>query len=842
MKTFISAIFLILSLFANAQKVTEYVDPRIGSEELGRVCIAPCCPYGMVKPSPDCTVEPNAGWLPMPEQIDGFAQVHVSGTGGGPKYGNILTSPTDTPQHRSSEDIRLGYYCCTFAESGIKTEITAAERASFYRHTYPSRETNKQVRFDLQFFLGRNPVPKAREAQQYEDSELTILNDSVQCGWQCISGGWNNGAPYTVYFYSITHPKGNILLQKIGISFVSIEKAKQNLQEDIPHWDFERTEKECVDKWEKILSRVQLSPSTPLATKRMFYTALYHTMIMPVDRTKDNGLYDDYYAIWDTYRTSTPLITLLDPDRATAIASSLLDIYKKDGFLPDARSGNSNGRTQGGSNAEIVFADALAKGLKLNWELALEAMLKDATVAPKDDEAEGRGGLEEYNQLGYIPYGIARGGNRTVEYSFCDWAIAQVAKHQHKDKLYTQYMKQSERWKNLWRSDYMHDGSKGFIMPRNAVGEWMDYVPFGHSKKQPQHFLYTPDVSYEGPWYCAWWDCYFYEASSWEYSLSIPHDIPSLIESCGGAEAFEKRLDTFFAHNYYNVANEPSFLTPCLYHWIGKPEKSSLRINEIIKKHFNDTPNGLPGNDDSGSMSSWLAFHILGLYPNAGHNYYLIHTPLIEEASIALTNGKNIRIKNKISDRYHVTFNGETLSNWQITHSQLLRGGELIIEHPVEQSSNNYLFRYSLHGQTRRFAVNFTENNDSLIMNWSIERNLKIWHGSYTMTPKARQSAISLNYAQPLDGQHITLGDTQLFALLSRDALQQIRTTSECTYCNTHFVVTPSKEPSPSFPIPLIHLTDTDEGVEMWVADDEHLPIIVKMKNNPVEIDWDVTK
>ncbi len=778
----------------------------------------------------------------MPEVVDGFAQVHVSGTGGGPKYGNILTRPTAEPQHRASEDVRLGYYTCTFAESGIKAEITAAERASFYRYTYPSADMKKGVTFDLKFFLGRNPVPKAREAQQYEDSELTVVNDSVQCGWQCISGGWNNGAPYTVYFYSVTHPQGNVLLQKIGISFVSINKAKQNLCEDIPHWDFERTENECVAKWESILSRVQLSDSTPPHYKRMFYTALYHTMIMPVDRTKDNGLYDDYYAIWDTYRTSTPLITLLDPDRATAIASSLLDIYKKDGFLPDARSGNSNGRTQGGSNAEIVLADALAKGLKLDWKLALEAMLKDATVAPEDDEAEGRGGLKEYNSLGYIPYGIARGGNRTVEYSFCDWAIAQVAKHQHKEKLYNQYMKQSERWKNLWRQDYVHDGCQGFIMPRSSRGEWLDSVPFGHSKKQPQHFLYTPDVSYEGPWYCAWWDCYFYEASSWEYSFSIPHDIPALISACGGPSAFEKRLDTFFAHKYYNVTNEPSFLTPCLYHWIGKPEKSSERVLQIINQHFNDSPNGLPGNDDSGSMSSWLAFHILGLYPNAGHDYYLVHTPLVDDASIRLTNGKTLHIINNVSDKHKASFNGKELKDWRITHSQILEGGELLIEHPAENAltKKTYQFKYSLHGQTRRFNVSFEETDDSLRLNWTIERNLKMWHGSYTMTPKARQSATALNYTQPLDGQHITLNDSQTFAILSRDALHKIKTTGECLWSNTHFAVAPSSETSISFPVPLIHLIDTDEGAEMWVADDEALPLIVKMKNNPVEIDWEI--
>lgn len=871
MKTLIFVLSLIIgSVAANAQRLADFVDPHIGSEGLGRTYIGPCCPYGMVKPSPDCTVSPNNGWLPMPEQVDGFAQLHVSGTGGGPKYGNILTMPVQFQDIysaggkvlRTSENIRLGYYCCEFANPAIRVEITAAERASFYRYTYASTQMRKGITFDLSFFLGRNPVPKAREAQQYEDSHLQTVNDSVQCGWQRISGGWNNGAPYTVYFYSLTHEEGNTLLQKIGISFVSVEKARSNMMEDIPHWQFERTQEECLAKWESILGRVKLSDDTSDEQRRMFYTALYHTMLMPVDRTRDNGLYDDYYAIWDTYRTSTPLITLLDPDRATAIASSLLDIYLQDGYMPDARSGNSNGRTQGGSNGEIVIADALAKGLKLDYELALKAMLKDATVPPRDDEAEGRGGLKLYNRYGYIPYGTARAGNRTLEYSFCDWAIAQVAKHlgdnasDAKQKaryynIYNVYEGQSQRWKNLWRADYKHDGTQGFIMPRNAKGEWLDEVPYGHSKRQPLRFRYTPDVSYEGPWYCAWWDCFFYEASSWEYSLSIPHDVPSLISMCGGAEEFERRLNTFFDHGYYNVANEPSFLTPCLYHWIGKPQLTSARVKDIIARNYNASPKGLPGNDDSGSMSSWYAFHAMGIYPNAGHDYYLVHEPLVSSVSISLTNGNTFSI---IADSTIVEaplLNGNPLTDWQIRHQQILAGGELRIpagkcpelaspkteakEHkPVIKGRvvKEGTLRYSLHGQTRRFAVTFAEHGDSLTMHWSILRNLKMWHGSYTMTPSARQSATALSYEQPLDGNNITLPSSLTFAILSREALQQLHSKGKTTWCNTKFRLIEQSNGT-------LHLRDQAEGAEMWVLDDPSLPLIIRMINNPVEINWE---
>ncbi len=713
--------------------LSQYVDPRIGSEGLGRVFIGPSCPYGMVKPSPDCTPSPNSGWLPMPERVDGFAQVHVSGTGGGPKYGNVLVTPfgngMDRVNHydyREYETIRLGYYDTQFKQNGIRTEITTANRASFYRFTYPE-DSLKSLAVDAGFFLGENPVPDAREAQQFVGSEIQVLSDHEVAGYTRIRGGWNNGKAYTVYFYAETDRpfvqsltwKGNRITEaqsqydsaektgallrfakndkvvqlKVGISFLSMQKAKFNAHSEIPHWSFEKVHQDLLGQWEQLFQKIEIDPSTPLAKKRMFYTGLYHTMLMPVDRTGENPLwsdpepyYDDFYAIWDTYRSSSPLITLIDPKREADIVRSLVNIYKRDGYMPDARSGNSNGRTQGGSNAEIVIADAFVKGLKgIDYELALEAMLKDATVPPGgNEEAEGRGGLIPYLELGYIPHGIDRAGNRTVEYSYCDYAIALVAKGLGKEDLYQRYLKQSENWKNLWRGDYEHEGAKGFIMPRDKEGNWLDSIPFGHSTRMQPKFKYTP-VTFEGPWYTPWWSMFFYEASSWEYSLSIPHDVPGLIEKCGGAADFEKRLDIFFDKGFFNVNNEPSFLTPCLYHWLGKPWRSSDRIREIIAKNYSDGPVGLPGNDDSGAMSSWLAFHMIGLYPNAGQDYYLIHTPLLTSTTFHLEGGKEFKVVAEgLSDKncyiQGVTLNGKDYPYSVLRHKDIMAGGELVLK------------------------------------------------------------------------------------------------------------------------------------------------------------------
>lgn len=218
-------------------------------------------------------------------------------------------------------------------------------------------------------------------------------------------------------------------------------------------------------------------------------------------------------------------------------------------------------------------------------------------------------------------------------------------------------------------------------MPRDANGKWLDELPFGHSKTRKPTFRYTP-VTFEGPWYTPWWNMFFYEASSWEYSLSIPHDVAGLIKKCGGNESFNKRLDKFFDKNYFNVNNEPSFLSPCLYHWISRPDKSSERVLGIIEKNYSDTPAGLPGNDDSGAMSSWLVFHMTGIYPNAGQDYYLIHTPLLKSVSFDLNNGKTFTISaDNLSDKnkyiQSVTLNGKDYPYSTIRHADILSGGEL---------------------------------------------------------------------------------------------------------------------------------------------------------------------
>jgi predicted alpha-1,2-mannosidase len=720
--------------YAGAQTpLYTYVDPFIGAGGLGHIFVGPSSPFGMVKPGPDCKGYSNSGYnVNKKVPLVGFSQMHVSGTGGGAKYGNIQIMPFSgdfesiyQESARGEEVAKAGYYSIMLEKWKIKAEVTTADRASFYRFAF-DKKGRKAIEVDAGYFFGEpsTPDPDAREAQQFVGSEVTVTGDHEISGYSRIRGGWNNGAAYTIYFSlqfdrsfsSFSSWKGKKLYPgqqtqfdsgektgviayfdggdtvqvKIGISFISAEKARYNLEHEIAGWDFNQVLAETQQKWEQLFKRIEID-ATP-EQRVMFYTGLYHTMLMPVDRTGENPLwisdepyYDDFYAIWDTFRSSNPLITLIAPSREVSIVNSLLNIYHRDGYMPDARSGNYNGRTQGGSNADVLIADAYVKHLKgIDYNYALQAMLKNADVPPGgNEEKEGRGGLTDYNTLGYVSTRFVRAGTRTVEYAYNDFCIATVARGLQQEGLYKRFYKQSDNWQNLWRP-YANHGATGFILPRDQSGRWVDSIDCDVLDAPFSQMRYNP-LAREYPMCKCWWCGFFYEASSWEYSLYVPHDVNTLISKSGGAEAFRRRLDIFFNNKYYNVKNEPSFLTPTLYHWLGLPHLSSERIHNIIDSNYNTSAAGLPGNDDSGAMSSWLDFHMMGIFPNAGQSYYLINTPYFPKTVLHQENGKDFTIlarglsaKNKFIKS--VKLNGLDYEQSWLEHEEIVKGGELVLE------------------------------------------------------------------------------------------------------------------------------------------------------------------
>ena len=708
---------VLLVPFARCQLASQ-VDPFLGVSGGGNVIPGPLVPFGMIKPGPDMAssgpIDSNSGWNDQ-GLIRGFSQTHVSGTGGGPKYGNILVQattgapiPLDSLSPRSDEKASVGYYGVTLERYGTRVEITAARRSALYRFSYP-QSGQANLLFDVGHCL--LALESHGESQKLVASDVHVLSPTEVAGSTSVSGGWNKQpTPYTVYFYArVDTPAaswgtwledklqpgsrsvqggmksksgawltfqtqaGKPVLMKIGISFLSIDKARENLNAEIAGFDFAAIQTAAVNKWDQALSKLEVKGATA-EQKQIFYTALYHTMMAPTDRTGENPLwsdnepyYDDYYAIWDIFRTSGPLLTLIAPERQRDIVRALLDLYRHEDAMPDARSGNYNGRTQGGSNAEFMITDAYVKGLKgIDWQTAYKAEVSDAEVAPTGTVKEGRGGLNDWLKLGYVSVeGFDRPSSVHMEYAANDFEVALLAKGLGKTAAYEKYLVRSGNWKNLWDANFSDGGFTGFIHSKHNDGSWL--MPFTALDS------------------CTWGGNTFYEGNSWTYSFFVPQDMAALIQMMGGSETFVKRLDAFFmVPKRYDVGNEPGFLTPYLYNWAGRPDKTADHVRQIIAQSYHAGRRGLPGNDDSGAMSSWFVFGQLGIFPNAGQDVYLIGSPVFAETTLHLADGKDFVIEARDASTENIyitaaTLNGKPLDRAWLHHREIASGGRLVL-------------------------------------------------------------------------------------------------------------------------------------------------------------------
>lgn len=715
---YFSLVLLFYVSLGYGQFKTSLVDPFHGVDNYGNAFPGAALPFSMVKLGPDVYnaadwLNPNSGYM-TGRPICGFSQTHVSGTGGGAKYGHFRITPfvgdvnkRDLSSLITNEQATPGYYSCTLTESGIHCELTLTPAVGFHRYTVSESES-LNILINASSLLDGGSFP-----QHLLDSGIEILSGSEVTGYCRSEGGWNQGAPYYIYFYlkfdrdaidfgtfrdgrllrnnkketSInlndhtqkaayltfdTNPNKSVSL-KIALSYISVEKAYQNFRKEAETKTFSDVRRDAGNTWERVLSVLDMS-SPFEGVDTLIYTGLYRSLIMPIDRTgempgwQNDIYYDDFYAIWDTFRTNFPLMNLLYPDYSSRIVNALINIGEKEGFMPDARSGSATGLTQGGSNCDVVIADAFIKGIKgVDYKRALKLMLHNANIEPEDPWRYGRGGVTQYDTLGFISNAIERSGTRQVEYAYNDYAISIVSKRLGCDSLAKRYYERSGYWKNLWNADAESFGYRGFIWPRIKSGEWqVEYNPLE-----------------EGIW-----DKVFYEGTTWQYSLYAPHDIPELIRLCGGASSFVQRLNLFFDRGlngdrgFYDVANEPSFLTPCLYIAAGRQDLTAKRIRQIMTKYYKTGRSGLPGNDDSGAMGTWYLFNALGLYPNAGQNYYFITSPLVSKATLRLPGERNLKIivKNQSPENIYVEMvklNGETVHRAWLFHEEVLKGGVL---------------------------------------------------------------------------------------------------------------------------------------------------------------------
>ena len=694
----------------------------IGVDGGGNVFPGASVPCGMVKVGPDCANRDLCPGYGSQGPIWGFSHTHVSGTGGAAKYGNILVMPTtgeiDAVSYsspRANEHAEVGLFSVDLTRYGISARMSSTHSAAIHEYVFP--ETDKaNVLLDMGSFLA------VLWKQEFIGSEIRILSATEVEGYTRIRSGWNLGGPYTVYFRACfdrpaesygTWKEGHLqpgikeqsdtnektgawftfdtranrtVKLKVAISFKGIVKAGSNLAE-IPRWSVDEVRTQAVAAWNDILSQIDVQTSDEEARK-IFYTSLYRIFLQPTDRTDENPMwaggrpyYDDYYTLWDTFRATHPFITLLRPSLQARMVNSMIDICRYDKYMPDGRSGNDNGNTQAGSNAEMLIADAMAKGVEgIDYEAALQAMLKDAEVPPGDTEMKhGRGGLVDYNRLGYVSTSYERGGSRTMEYANNDYAISYVAGKLGKKELEAKYRQKACGWEKLWNDDIESLGFRGFIWPRDANGKWLD---------KDQYTVFTGGSFHD----------FFYETFSWELSFYVPHDMRRLIKRMGGPETFEKRLDTYFNYEFkgqkeemgphttmsgmFQVSNEPGFLNPSLYCYINRPTKTAEIVRRVLAQHYSTRRDGLPGNDDSGSMAAWYAFHALGFFPNAGQDVYLISSPIFPKTTITLENGKKLVIKaiNASPQNIYVqslTINGQTWDRCWLRHSDIAQGGTM---------------------------------------------------------------------------------------------------------------------------------------------------------------------
>jgi predicted alpha-1,2-mannosidase len=409
----------------------------------------------------------------------------------------------------------------------------------------------------------------------------------------------------------------------------------------------------------------------------------------------------DRSSIWDSFRSIHQLITLLDPFSQTQMIRSLIDIYRHEGHLPDCRMSLCKGYTQGGSNADIVLVDSYLKNISqgVDWATGYKALIADAEVEPANWGVEGRGSLAHYHSLGYVPtndtdhQGIGpftRSISRTVEYAYDDFCIAEMAKSMGNNADYQKYLSRSGNWKNMYRPNQTStvngkdSGFKGFLQPKFVDETWGYQDPTLCSPLNDFTGCYLNPTGHET-----------YEGSCWLYTFFVPGDMATLIKTLGGNTMFVKRLDFLHESGLLYVGDEQAFLTLYQYHYAGRPGRSSYRAHSYIPSQFNNTHIGIPGNDDSGAMGSFLALTMMGIFPNPGQNVYFITPPFFPSVSIknSLT-GKTVTIKNINFDAGYkniyvqsAKLNGKAYTKNWLTHDFFLNGGILELTLGAKEST-----------------------------------------------------------------------------------------------------------------------------------------------------------
>ncbi len=686
--------FLLTSSVLSQSSTSPYdsVDPLIGTAGGGNTFPGATLPFGMVQWSPDTNTD---AWYKYDEtQLYGFSLTHISGAGC-PLYGDFAVLPvldelTTSPGVKSipmafdrrDEQAHPGYYAVSLT-NGVRVELTVTERAGIARFTFPS---GADMRMLINAGSSANSFPATNEnAKDHEGfgNQIEIKPDGSFSGWTRAGRFCGSDSQYKLYVVGefnrpITSAvlwQDDALLKdtlsaegkhsgawvefkavselelKIGISFVSEAGALANLRREIPGWSFDEVHRNAHKRWSALLNRVTVEGGTD-EQRKIFYTGVYHSFLSPTLFSDEDGQYigfDDKvhslagrkqkaqyanFSDWDIYRNTVQWQALFEPYRESDMMQSLVNDAEQSGWLPRWPAANDVTYVMGGDSPAAVLSSSYAFGAQnFDTAKALEQMVRAGTqpgVGPHHDSE--RPFLAEYLKSGYSPADKDRiAASRTLEYASDDFAIAQFAKAIGREDEYRRFLKQSENWKTLV------DPETHWIRPRNSDGSWL--AGFDAERSLPKRPNAPVDSDQMG----------FEEGNTYQYSFMIPFDYPALFAAMGGEQVVSSRLDHFFTglrcwgKPCFNIENEPDFVTPYAYVFLGEPWKTQEVVTRIGSETFKAAPDGIPGNDDLGATSGVYVWNALGFYPAVpGVGGLVIGTPMFDRATLKLAGDRTV--------------------------------------------------------------------------------------------------------------------------------------------------------------------------------------------------------
>lgn len=716
-----------------AQQPADYVNPFIGTSNYGATFPGPIAPRGMASISPfnvagsQNKLEKDSQWLSNPYVhentfLTGFSQVNLSGVGC-PELGVLLLMPTTGELETNhlkygstykNEGAKAGYYSTQIDKYDIKAEFTASKRAGVSRFTFPKGQANVLLNLGLGLTNEQGAMVQVVSSTEIQGmrSVGTFCYNSPEAAYPVYFvakfskpadrfGVWKKPATYEGTeaqwmpyngktrlmeqstkmvvgdsigsYFSFNFEKTETVEVKIGVSYVSIENARENLEKETGDKSFDAVYKETYNEWNDLLSKIKVEGGTK-DDKTVFYTALYHTLIHPNTLNDFNGEYPEIktgkigktdgtrytvFSLWDTYRNVHQLMSLVYPKQQSDMVKSMLDMYDENGWLPKWELNSTETFTMVGDPASIVITDTYLKGIRdFDVEKAYQAMLKSA------DQIENnplRPGLKDYIEKGFVTTENGGSVSTTQEYNAADNAIALLAKELGKKEDFKRFKDRSLSYKKLFDKNFK------LLRPRLKNGNW--YEPFDPNAGAN----FTENVG-------------FIEGNAWQYAFMIPHDINGLKKLMGGDKGFTNQLQKIFDTKQFDMANEPDIAYPYLFNYVkGEEWRSQKLVEELVRKYFKNAPAGIPGNDDTGTMSAWVVYSMMGFYPIApGEPKYTITKPLFDKITIQL-DSKYYKTKELVIEKVtntngrinQIELDGKKQKGYFIDHSDLVKAKTL---------------------------------------------------------------------------------------------------------------------------------------------------------------------